>query len=241
MDDEHVPDRQRWSGPDLPGAAPHAHAVRLPPRAGRAPRGECHRSPPGRSSEQDSRRWPAAIIAISLYPEGYGLSRDAGTCCGAARANGIDDVAFITSVIHDVLADYPQAQAGRVRTWPATATGKDGVGGGLLGARAVRGNRHLRRRPGRAAVSMAAVPAFVSAGTADPETDIADPSHPIVEAGFTELTLDQMAQELQDDNGCAGGGKVDAIRRGLPPPRGYEKARSVYGPFLLASQRALRL
>lgn len=35
------------------------------------------------------------------YPDGIGRSWNAGTCCGAARRSGVDDVAFIEAVVAD--------------------------------------------------------------------------------------------------------------------------------------------
>jgi polyhydroxybutyrate depolymerase len=47
--------------------------------------------------------------AILVYPEGYGLTWDAGNCCGPAMWDHVDDVAFITAVVHDVLRTQPDA------------------------------------------------------------------------------------------------------------------------------------
>ncbi len=47
---------------------------------------------------------PGAVI---VYPQGYGGSWNAGTCCEPATTKAIDDVAFIASVIDRMEADYP--------------------------------------------------------------------------------------------------------------------------------------
>ncbi len=39
---------------------------------------------------------------IVVYPDGYESSWNAGTCCGAAASEGIDDVAFLIAVVNDV-------------------------------------------------------------------------------------------------------------------------------------------
>ena len=39
---------------------------------------------------------------VVVYPEGYESSWNAGTCCGEAAADGIDDVSFLVAVVDDV-------------------------------------------------------------------------------------------------------------------------------------------
>lgn len=46
----------------------------------------------------------AAGRLIAAYPEGVGMSWDAGTCCGAAYAAHVDDVTFLASLIHHLQA-----------------------------------------------------------------------------------------------------------------------------------------
>jgi polyhydroxybutyrate depolymerase len=41
---------------------------------------------------------------LVVYPEGSSRSWDAGTCCGRAAADGVDDVGFLSAVIDDVSA-----------------------------------------------------------------------------------------------------------------------------------------
>lgn len=53
----------------------------------------------------------AAGRLIAAYPEGFGASWDAGTCCGDAYSAHVDDVAFLSTLLHrlqalpDVLPD----------------------------------------------------------------------------------------------------------------------------------------
>ncbi len=49
----------------------------------------------------------AATGAIVAYPQGIGNHWNAGGCCGLTPETTADDVAFITTVINDVLARYP--------------------------------------------------------------------------------------------------------------------------------------
>ncbi len=57
---------------------------------------------------------PVVGRAILVYPAGYEASWNAGACCGAAHAAGIDDVGFIAAVVHQVLDSQPDAMAGSV-------------------------------------------------------------------------------------------------------------------------------
>jgi poly(3-hydroxybutyrate) depolymerase len=61
----------------------------------------------------DFDRTAATTGSFVAYPEGVEHSWNAGTCCGAAAANGIDDVAFIARVIADVESRH-RVDRGRV-------------------------------------------------------------------------------------------------------------------------------
>jgi polyhydroxybutyrate depolymerase len=43
---------------------------------------------------------------VVVYPEGLGLTWNAGYCCGSAARDGVDDVAFLTAVMDQVQADH---------------------------------------------------------------------------------------------------------------------------------------
>jgi polyhydroxybutyrate depolymerase len=46
----------------------------------------------------------AAAGTLVAYPEGIGMSWNSGTCCGAAKTAGLDDVGFLAAIIADVKA-----------------------------------------------------------------------------------------------------------------------------------------
>ncbi|MGH9077878.1 MAG: alpha/beta hydrolase family esterase, partial [Acidimicrobiales bacterium] len=50
---------------------------------------------------------PIVGPAVLVYPFGYQMSWNAGTCCGAAKDAGVNDVAFISGVVDKVLSDHP--------------------------------------------------------------------------------------------------------------------------------------
>ena len=57
---------------------------------------------------------PLVGRAILVYPAGYQQSWNAGACCAGAHDAGVDDVAFLTEVVHRVLATQHDAAPGRV-------------------------------------------------------------------------------------------------------------------------------
>jgi len=52
--------------------------------------------------------------AIVVYPEGHGLSWNAGSCCGQAQAARMDDVSFLRALVHDVVTTERGADPHRV-------------------------------------------------------------------------------------------------------------------------------
>ena len=55
----------------------------------------------------------AAGQVVLVYPVGYGMSWDVGSCCGAAMDQGVDDMAFLSDVVDDVLA-MPDVDTSRI-------------------------------------------------------------------------------------------------------------------------------
>jgi polyhydroxybutyrate depolymerase len=48
----------------------------------------------------DARAGPAGFFVV--YPEAYKRSWNAGDCCGPAQSEGVDDVAFVRALLHDL-------------------------------------------------------------------------------------------------------------------------------------------
>lgn len=64
--------------------------------------------------EQVSGFLPDVGPAIAVYPAGYRDSWNAGACCGEAHNEDVDDVGFLTGLVHHVLATEPDASASHV-------------------------------------------------------------------------------------------------------------------------------
>lgn len=52
--------------------------------------------------------------SIVVYPAGYRDSWNAGACCGDAHTDGVDDVRFLTGLVHRVLTTEPDASPSAV-------------------------------------------------------------------------------------------------------------------------------
>jgi polyhydroxybutyrate depolymerase len=141
--------------------------------------------------------------AILVYPAGYEQSWNAGFCCHQAQADDVDDVAFLTAVVNQVLTDQPDADAGRVYL----------VGysnGGRMALRMACATPHLFDAVAAyGAVSAAPcpdtapVPLLEVAGTADPELTIGPGETPHSTNGYTEPTVRAQVDQYRLADGCA--------------------------------------
>jgi polyhydroxybutyrate depolymerase len=52
--------------------------------------------------------------AVLVFPAGYGLSWNAGFCCGIAHQMGVNDVAFLAAVVHAVLGSESHVSSSQV-------------------------------------------------------------------------------------------------------------------------------
>ncbi len=106
---------------------------------------------------------------LVAYPAGFEESWNAGYCCAGARAQHIDDVGFISDLIHHLVANYPVASgevyltgasAGAIMAyWFACHQASMVAGVGVV-AGAMRASTRHASRP---------VPVLEVHGTADPE------------------------------------------------------------------------
>jgi polyhydroxybutyrate depolymerase len=136
----------------------------------------------------------AAGQAAIVLPAGVSSSWNAGACCGAAQARGIDDVGFVTEVVHRAVATLPVDPA-QVYVVGYSNGGKLAFGllchgpAHLFAAAAVVASAPVTDCPTGPPVSLLAV-------MADGDPNVAFGSgRPVVVNGYTEPTLsDTMAQ-----------------------------------------------
>jgi polyhydroxybutyrate depolymerase len=142
--------------------------------------------------------------AVVVFPAGFGQSWDAGECCGLARTAGIDDVSFLTTVVHDVLASVPGTSAQDVylagfsnggRMAYRMACADPGLFAGVAAVEAVPVPTCAPSRP----VSIAIV-----AYQNDPYLSIAAPE-PIQEVrGIDEPRVSDVVAQWRQIDGCVG-------------------------------------
>jgi polyhydroxybutyrate depolymerase len=140
--------------------------------------------------------------AILVYPEGYGLTWDAGNCCGPAMWDHIDDVGFVTAVVRQVLRTQPDADPGRLYLTGYSNGGKMVLlmacaAPTLFTAYAVYGAVNSTPCQDPAPVSLLEVVA-----TGDPELSLPPGTSSMVVNGYAgPSVLDQVGQYLTA-NGC---------------------------------------
>ncbi|MGH9120786.1 MAG: alpha/beta hydrolase family esterase [Acidimicrobiales bacterium] len=141
--------------------------------------------------------------AILVYPAGYEQSWNAGSCCGGAQAAGVNDVGFITAVLHQVLSAEPNADPSKV--------GLIGYSNGAKMALLLACEEPdiFNKVAVYGAVSAAScsnpgpVSLLESAGTADTELLIGPGGTPPLDNGFQEQSVVQQADDYLTADGCA--------------------------------------
>jgi polyhydroxybutyrate depolymerase len=140
--------------------------------------------------------------AILVYPAGYQESWNAGFCCHQAQAEHIDDVAFLTAVVNQVMADQPDADPGQVYL-----TGYSN-GGKMALRMACATPRLFTAIASYGAVSAAPCPhpgpvsVLEAAGTADPELTIGPAGTPQRVNGYPEPTVQAQVDQYRRADGC---------------------------------------
>ncbi len=147
---------------------------------------------------------PVVGRAVLVYPAGFGQSWNAGGCCGLARAAGVDDVSFLTTVVHDVLASVPGTSAQDVylagfsnggRMAYRLACANPGLFAGVAAVEAVPVPECIPPRP----VSIAIV-----AYQQDPYLSISSQDPTRVVRGMAEPRVNDVVAQWRQIDGCVG-------------------------------------
>lgn len=146
---------------------------------------------------------PVLGRAIAVYPAGWGRSWNAGGCCGVAYRSKIDDVAFLNTVIHQVLTGQHDASPRRVyligysnggRMAMQMACSDPGFFAGLAAVEAV---------PGAPCAATVPLPTVLVESTADPLLTIPVSGVKKTMQGYLEPTVGQTVEEWRQIDGCA--------------------------------------
>ena len=139
--------------------------------------------------------------SILVYPAGSDEFWNAGACCGSAQADDVDDVSFLTAVIHDVASEQPDAQSG-----PVLMAGYSN-GGKMAFLMACRHPELIRAVASIGAVSASpCTPGLVSllelANSGDPELSIDGSRPPTSYGSYTDPTVDAQVGQQRTTDGC---------------------------------------
>jgi polyhydroxybutyrate depolymerase len=147
---------------------------------------------------------PTVGRAVVVYPAGFGKSWDAGGCCGLARAAGVDDVSFLSTVVHDVLASVSGTSAQNVylagfsnggRMVYRMACADPGLFAGIAAVEAV---------PVPACTPPHPVSIAIVAYQGDPYLSISPQDPTLVVRGMDEPRVDNVVAEWRQADGCVG-------------------------------------
>jgi polyhydroxybutyrate depolymerase len=145
---------------------------------------------------------PVVGRAVVVYPQGYDLSWNAGSCCGGAQRAGVDDVAFLADLVHHVVATVPGASASQVylvgfsnggRMAYRMACADPGLFAGVAAVEAVPVMSCAAPRP---------IPLAIVAYQDDPLLTIAPPEPPRRVEGYIEPRVDQVVATWRHADGC---------------------------------------
>jgi polyhydroxybutyrate depolymerase len=154
---------------------------------------------------------PIVGRAVVVYPAGFGKSWDAGGCCGLARTAGVNDVAFLTTVVHDVLANVPGTSAQNVylagfsnggRMAYRMACADPGLFAGVAAVEAV---------PVPACTPSHPVSISIVAYQNDPYVSISGQDPTQVVRGIDEPRVDDIVAQWRQADGCVGNPTVKQV------------------------------
>jgi polyhydroxybutyrate depolymerase len=147
--------------------------------------------------------------AILVYPAGYQNSWNAGVCCAGAHDANVDDVGFLTDVVHQVLATQPDADRNRVFLIGFSNGGKMAfrltcADPGLFDGVAV-----VAAVPVADCATPPAVPSLQVAMRDDPLFTLTPDQPPKSVDGYVERSTEGEVAALRAANGCQGDGRSE--------------------------------
>jgi len=142
--------------------------------------------------------------AVVVFPAGYGQSWDAGGCCGMARTAGIDDVSFLTTVVHDVLAAVPGTSAQDVYLAGFSNGGRMAYRMACADPSLFAGVAAVEAVPVPACAPSRPVSIAIVAYQDDPFLSISAPEPLRVVRGMIEPRVDDIVAQWRQIDGCVG-------------------------------------
>lgn len=154
---------------------------------------------------------PVIGDAILVYPAGVGLSWNAGSCCGVAHARGVDDVAFLDTLIHHVLATEPGASAREVYLMGFSNGGRMVYRMACQSPNLVAGFAAVEAVPVYTCSRLDPAPIVVIAQSGDPLLAIGPAGPPKTVQGEVEPTVDATVARWRALEGCSADGSFASL------------------------------
>ena len=149
--------------------------------------------------------------AVVVYPAGMARSWNAGYCCGAAHAMGVDDVAFLEKVVAAVVGGVPGASAPRVYLVGYSNGGRMAYRMACTDPGAFAAVAAVEAVPVAPCGHVPAVPVAVVASTGDPLLTVPAGGSPKYIAGRAEPTVSAVVSQWRSIDGCAPAGSQERL------------------------------
>jgi polyhydroxybutyrate depolymerase len=153
--------------------------------------------------ERISRLIPIVGRAVFVYPAGFGRSWNAGGCCGIAHAAGVDDVAFLETVVSKVLASQHDTSARRVYLMGFSNGGRMAYRMACLDPGAFAGVAAVEAVPVFQCHRLDPTPLVIVAQTGDPLLTVATDGHRKTMDGYLEPTVGATVDQWRSMDGCS--------------------------------------
>jgi polyhydroxybutyrate depolymerase len=154
---------------------------------------------------------PIVGRAVMVYPAGFGKSWDAGGCCGLARSAGVDDVSFLTAIVHDVLASVPGTSTQNVYLAGFSNGGRMAYRMACAEPNLFAGVAAVEAVPVPACIPPRPVSIAIVAYQNDPYLSISNPEPTQVLRGIAEPRVNDVVAQWRQIDGCTGSPTVKQI------------------------------
>jgi polyhydroxybutyrate depolymerase len=209
----------------------------------------------GGGGNAENEKWYSRMDAASdrdgylaVYPNGTGgiggrfLTWNAGTCCGPAAANGVDDVGFVAALLEDLARRVPYDRSrvyatglsnGSMMAYRVAAELSDRIAAvaGVAGAMTL---PHFAPRLPVPVMHIHSVDdqrAFYGGGLG--------PAFPLTHTRVLHQSVDSMIEKWRTHDGCSAEPRVDATLHGHGADAAHTATRYQYGPCRAGSEVVL--